>query len=175
MNELQWRRRASTGLTPGQLHLYDASAVMLRVIAARAAPGVANELRDHLLALHRATTEDWTAVEREAEAVRRAAVMLIPLLAEHEFARDDAVALAKGVIAIGVAGDDLDYSGAQQQTMALASIVAAMHLLGFADDVQIKGLNDALDRLYDAVANDQTYRPEIFVQALRQVEARLPL
>jgi hypothetical protein len=174
MDQLQWRPRASTGLPPGRLRLYDTSAVMLRVIAARTAPEVASELRAHLLALHRATTEDWTAVQREAEAVRQAADQLIPLLARHEFDRDDAISLAKGVIAIGVTGDDLDYSAAQQQTMALASVAAAMHLRGLADDGQIKALDEALLGLYDAVANDQAYRPEAFVQALHQFDAKLP-
>ena len=173
-DQLQWRPRASTGLPPGRLHLYDTSAVMLRVIAQRTAPEVASELDAHLLRLHRATTEDWTAVRREAEAVRQAADRLIPLLASHQFDRADALTLAKGIIAIGTTGDDLDYSAARHQTMALASIVAAMHLLGHADDGQIKALDAALRGLYDAVANDRSYRPEGFVQALRQFETTLP-
>jgi hypothetical protein len=173
-DQLQWRPRASTGLPPGQLHLYDTSAVMLRVIAQRAAPEVASELGAHLLQLHRATTADWTAVRREAEAVRRAADRLIPVLASHQFDRADALALAKGVIAIGATGDDLDYSAAQHQTMALASIVAAMHLQGLADDGQIKALDGALRGLYDAVANEGSYRPESFVQALHQFDVALP-
>ena len=174
VDKLQWRPRASTGLPPGRLHLYDTSAVMLRVVAARIAPEVAALLGTHLLQLHRATTEDWSAVRREAEAVRHAAERLIPLLAKREFDRGDALALAKGVIAVGVSGDDLDYSAAQQQTMGLASIVAAMHLLGLADNGQIKALDAALRGLYDAVANDRSYRPESFVEALRQFQAKLP-
>jgi hypothetical protein len=174
MNQLQWRPRASIGLPPGRIRLYDASAVMLRVIAARTAPEVASELRGHLFALHRATAENWSAVQREAEAVRQAAEQLVPLLAQHEFDRGDATAIAKGIIAIGVAGGDIDYSAAQQQTMALASIVAAMHLLGWADDGQIGVLNGALCSLYDAVANDQAYRAERFIQALHEFEGKLP-
>jgi hypothetical protein len=96
------------------------------------------------------------------------------VLASHQFDRADALALAKGVIAIGATGDDLDYSAAQHQTMALASIVAAMHLQGLADDGQIKALDGALRGLYDAVANDRSYRPESFVQALHQFDVALP-
>ncbi len=173
-DQLQWRPRASTGLPPGRLRLYDTSAMMLGIIAARTAPEAASELRAHLLLLHRATTEDWTSVQREAAAVRRAADRLIPLLASHEFDRDDAISLAKGVIAIGVTGGDLDYNAAKHQTMALASVVAAMHLLGLADDDRIKALDEALRGLYDTVANDRTYRPEGFAQALNQFAAKLP-
>ena len=171
---LQWRPRASTGLPHGQLRLYDATAVMLRVAAERLAPDMARQLRAHLLALHRATTEDWPAVRQEATAVRQLADQLIPVLAKHAFGRDDAVALARAVIAVSLSADDLDYSAAQQQTMALASILAAMKLGVFADDGQIKALNDSLAGLYDAVANSQTYRPDAFQQALHRFEAKLP-
>jgi hypothetical protein len=68
-------------------------------------------------------------------------------------------------------GEALDYSTAQQQTMALASITSAMHLLGVADTKQIAALNDGLGGLYEAVANAQAYRPEAFEQALRRFAA----
>src|SRR5206468_4014716 len=61
LDQMQWRPRTSTGLPPGRLRLYDAPAVMLKVIAGRVAPVLASELGVHLLALHRASTEDWTA------------------------------------------------------------------------------------------------------------------
>jgi len=56
----------------------------------------------------------------------------------------------------------------------LQSIVAAMQQLGFADETQIKALNEALTKVGETVANDQTYRPDVYVQALRQVQAKLP-
>ncbi|HEX3865052.1 MAG TPA: multiheme c-type cytochrome [Stellaceae bacterium] len=173
-DQLQWRARTSTGLPPGRLRLYDATAVMLRVIAGRTAPEIAQKLSEHLLALHRATTQDWQAVQREARIVQQAAGELIPLLAKHDFTRDDAHALAAAVIAAGTSGDDLDYSAAQQQTMALGSILAATKMLSFADEAQVKSLNDALGALYDAVASDQAYRPDTYVKALQQFAAKLP-
>jgi hypothetical protein len=174
MDQLQWRPRASTGLGPGKLRLYDATAVMLRTISARVAPDVATELSTHMLALHKGVGEGWPAVQREAAAVKQLAEALIPKLAAHEFTKEDAKALADAVIGLGVNGEDLDYSGAQQQTMALQSIVAAMQQLGFADETQVKALNEALTKVGETVANDQTYRPDVYVQALRQVQAKLP-
>jgi hypothetical protein len=175
MSELQWQARASTGLPPGRIKLYDATLVMLRVAAERVAPDAAKALHDHMLALHAATGESWDAVRREAGAVRDATEKLIPALAAHDFTQDDARALAGAVLASGLDGGDLDYSGAQQQVMALESIVAAMKGLGFADDKALAGLNQALDGLYEAVADDQKYRPEAYVDALKAFKARLPL
>jgi len=150
---------------------------MLRTIAARVAPDTAKELNDHLVALHRATTEKgdyWAGVQREATALKDIANKLVPVLSKHEFNQADAKALAQAVIAQSTTGEDLDYSAAQQQTMALGSIFAAMRGLGFANEGQLKALDDALGSVYEAAANDQTYRPEKFAQALKEVEAKLP-
>lgn len=174
MSQLQWRAGGSTGVGPGQMRLQDASAVMLRTIASRVAPNAAAALDSHMLALHEALHKGWPEVQQEARAMRQAADTLVPALTQHQFDKGDARALAEAVIAAGLGGDNLDYSGAQQQTMALESIVAGMKSMGFADDAQIKGLNDALGGLYTAVADDQKYRPEEFTQALRQVQAKLP-
>jgi hypothetical protein len=177
MSQLQWQKRQETGLGPGRLRLYDATTVMLRTIASRVAPEAAKELNDHLVALHRATTEKgdyWAGVTREANALRDVAEKLIPVLAKHDFNQADAKALAQAVIAQGTSGEDLDYSAAQQQTMALGSIFAGMRAFNFANEGQLKALDDALGKVYEAAADDQTYRPEKFAQALKEVEAKLP-
>jgi hypothetical protein len=173
MAELQWRARASTGLGPGKIKLYDATAVMLRFAAERVAPDLATALRDHVLALHAATGEGWQAIRREARAVQDGAEALIPKLAAHNFDRADALAIANTVLASSVQGSDVDYSGAQQQVMALESIVAAMRRLGSADDKQIAGLDKALEELYAAVGDDQKYRPDTYAKALERFKAEL--
>jgi hypothetical protein len=175
MKELQWRARASTGLPPGRIKLYDATAVMLRVAAERVAHDIAKALRDHILALHAASADSWDAVKREATAVRDAANTLIPKLAEHNFDKGDAKAMADALIASALEGGDLDYSGAQQQVMALESIVAAVKGLGLADDKQLVGLNDALSGLYATVADDQKYSPDAYAEALKALKSKLAL
>ena len=114
MDQLQWRKRASTGLEPGRLRLYDATAVMLQVAATRVAPDAAAALSKHMRALHDATTaaspDYWKDVVREGTAVRDAAAQLIPALQKHNFDKADAFALAKALVAVGTTGDDLDYS-----------------------------------------------------------------
>ena len=174
MSELQCGAAALTGLRRGRIKLYDATAVMLVVAAQRIAPDQAKKLADHLLALHAALGQDWNAVKQEASAVRDAVNALMPALASHDFNSDDAAALAVPWSPARPCWRDLDYSGAQQQVMALESIVAAMKLQGFADDKQIAGLNDALSGLYTAVANDQKYDPDTYVAAVKTFGAKLP-
>ena len=174
MNQLQWQARGSGGPGPGTLRLYDATAVMLEAVAARVAPDLAKDLAGHLAALHRAAAaavpDYWAGVQRAGAALGEDAGRLAAALAAHDFTAEDAQALARAVISSG----DLGYSAAQQETMALESIVAAMKAFGWADASQVKALNDALGGLYEATADDQTYRPENFAAALRQVEAKLP-
>lgn len=172
--ELRWRRRSSTGLGPGAIKLYDANAVMLRVIAARVAPAAAKRLSDQMLALHHATTENWAEVVRQATAVRSAASELVTALSTHDFSPDDMKALAHGVVAIGITGDDTDFSAAEQATMALGSIASAMKMAGSLTPEQVKAMNDALGGLYKSVDHDATYRPEVFVAALKLFRKTIP-
>ena len=133
----------------------------------------AKALSEHSVALHQASAAprpDWEGVRGRTKALHGLAQGLAAAILAHDFDRADALAIAKAIVAEG----DLDYSGAQQETMALKSVAAAMTALHFADDAQVNAINASLGALYTAVANDQTYRPEKFVAALRGVEASLP-
>jgi hypothetical protein len=174
MSQIRWRPRKSTGLGPGSVKLYDANAVMLRVIAARVAPGLAKALGEHMLALHHATTVNWDAVVREATEVRQVATELVHTLSRHDFTRGDMRALAEGVVAVGLTGDDTDYSGAEQVTMALGSIVSAMKMSGYLTDEQAKAMNAGLTGLGKSIADNETYQPATFVKALKDFQKGLP-
>jgi hypothetical protein len=174
ITNIRWHRRSSTGLDPGAVKLDDANAVMLRVIAARVAPAAAKALAQHMLALHRATTEDWKTVVREATEVRGAAKELEDSVSSHDFTRDDTKASAAGVIAVGLSGEDTDFPGAEQATMALGSIASAMKMSGSLNGEQTKAVNDALAGLNKSVADAGTYRPEAFVKALHDFQKAMP-
>src|SRR5262249_42355194 len=145
VNQIRWQPRSISGLDPGVVRLYDANAVMLRAIAAQVAPAAAKALSEHMLALHRATIENWDAVVREAAKVRRAAIELVQSLSNRDFTRDDMKDLAEGVVSIALSGDGTDYSGAEQATMALGSIASAMRMSGNLTAEQTKAMNDALN------------------------------
>jgi hypothetical protein len=99
---------------------------------------------------------------------------LVQTLSSHDFTRDDMKALAEGVIAIGLTGDDTDYSGAEQATMALGSIVSAMKLSGYVNTEQTKSMNDALTALDKSIADNATYQPATFVKALKDFQKAIP-
>ncbi len=174
MRELQWRSRTSTGLPPGHIKFFDANAVMLAIAAGHVSGVPGDQLTQHMVALQAALGKDWDTVRSEARAIRTIADQLIPLLAAHEWTRQDAISLTHTIVVSALDGNDLDYSGAQQQVMALGAVVAAMKALGFADAPQLAALDDALGPLYAAVADDQKYDPDAYVAALKAFNAKVP-
>ena len=99
---------------------------------------------------------------------------LVHSVSSHDFTQDDMKALAEGVVAIGLTGDDTDYSGAEQATMALGSIASAMRMAGYLSTEQTKVVNDALIGLNKSIADDATYQPATFVKALKDFQKAIP-
>jgi len=112
-------------------------------------------------------------VQREAGEVRNVAQELIPALSQHSFTKEDMTALAQGLVTMGVSGDDLDYAGAEQATMALSAISTAMKELGDFGEPQVKRMGDAMKKLYDSVNNNEAYKPEAFVLALKEFQSTI--
>jgi hypothetical protein len=95
-------------------------------------------------------------------------------VSDHDFTRDDVKALAEGVVAIGLTGDDTDDSAAEQATMALGSIVSAMRMSGYLSPEQTKSMNDALIGLNKSIADNATYQPATFITALKGFQKAIP-
>jgi hypothetical protein len=167
-------RPTGSGLGPGTVKLNDANVVMLQAAAARVAPEAARSLGAHLLALHRATAQDQGGdpggVQREAAAIRETAQGLVPVLASHDFSGADIRALAEAVIALGNGPDGWRFSHAEQTTMALEAIAAAMKSSGAVGAAQGEAIKKAMDALYASFANEASFRPEAFAAALRDVQ-----
>jgi Cytochrome c554 and c-prime len=164
----------STASAPGSLKLYDANAVMLQAIAAHLAPATDKTLSSLIPALQNAIGESWSAVQGNAREMRRLANRLLPTLASRDFSRDDAKALTRNVISLGLAGDGTKYSVAEQATMALASIASALRSSGQLSDGQASAMTQAMNRLYGSFAADETYHWVPFVKALKEFQRTVP-
>lgn len=124
---------SSAGIGPGTVKLNDANAIMLRVATSRVAPAAGQALSQHMQALHRATTEDWGAMQREAAAVRDVAQRLAPEMSRHEFTRDDMFAMASAVIALGSGVNEARYAEAEQIALTLQAIVGGLKSWRYID------------------------------------------
>jgi len=174
-SDLRWQPRESTGLGPGMIKFNDANALMLRIIAERIDPALGRTLGERMLALFHATTQNRDQSLAEAKQIKAVADQLVETFKIHDFGRDDIRALATGVINDGLDRKDfVEYAAAEQATMALSSIIAAMRNVGMLTEPQFKTVNSALDKLYDAVAKDEQYRAPTFAAALRDFNQALP-
>lgn len=174
MSNLRWQRRESTGLGPGVIRFNDANLLMLRLLARRLAPEEGQALATQLRALHVAMSEgrgDTVAVAREVKAV---ADRLVQRFARHSFGPDDMRALMTAVVTDGRQGQFNDYGGAEQATMALASLAQALLRSGGATEAQYNELKAAIEQCYAATAKDEAYDPAVFARALQGVERAVP-
>jgi hypothetical protein len=163
-------RPTLSGLGPGTVRLNDANIVMLQVAAARIAPEAARSLGVQIMALHRATANDPSSVKAAAAAIRDTAQGLVSLLAGHEYGNADIRALADAIIALGNGPDGWRFSHAEQTTMALESVEAAMKSAGVLGEAQAEAVKKAMEALYASFAGEASFRPEAFAVALRNVQ-----
>ncbi|MGH7109683.1 MAG: multiheme c-type cytochrome [Stellaceae bacterium] len=172
-----WHRSeppAVTGLPTGWPRLYDANAVMLRLIAARVAPAMAPALGRDTRALRRATTVSWPAVVGQAKAVGQVTGGLLPMLTGHHFTPEEAKALAKSVIALSLSPQGSEFATAEQAAMALASLESALKRSGSLNPQQQAAMSRALASLYAAFPSTDAYHHAAFVKALRELQEAVP-
>ena len=163
-----YARPTTTGLGPGTVKFNDANEVMLKVAAMRVAPGAATALSEHMLALHKATLDDWGAVQREAAAVRSAAQGLVGEFAHHDFTGDDMRALADALFAL--ADSDAQFSHDEQITMALEAITTGLKASGDIGDRQTQSVDNAMKAVYAAFTSEAAVRQDAFVKALKGLQ-----
>jgi hypothetical protein len=166
---LHGARPSAAGLDPGSVRFDDANALMLQLASAGVAPDASLALGEHIRALDQAAVRDQAGVQREAAAVRDIATRLVGPLASRPFGANELRGLADAVIALGRAPGEWRFSHAEQATMALESIVAAMKAAGLVGDRQSAALEVAMKALYGSFAGEASVRPDAFAAALREV------
>lgn len=174
MRDQRWQPQTLVGLGPGRVRLNDAHFLMLRHIATRVDRALGAKFVGGVLTLHQATTESHKATRAQAQALLKQVQHLAPRVAAHDFSNTELRDMLDDIISEGLRGEVLDYVAAEQGTMAIATLTAALEAAGKLSHAQVRSINQALAPLYVAVQDDDKYRPEQFTQALRTVKAALP-
>ena len=171
MSADRWRERASLGLGPGVVRFNDSNLIMLRVAAGVVAPELGKELEWRGRALHqasRASAAEWTAA---AKGLRATAQQAVETFAQHDFSEPDLRALLDALVKEGERGEYLDYVAAEQNTMAIGSILTSLLDTGAISAQEYEPVEQVMADLYAAVAKDEQYRPSAHLAALRRVRA----
>lgn len=174
MSDKRWTPRRGTGLPPGVVRFNDANFIMLRHIAGVVDKDLADDLRSQTRTLHRSVIEGRAAAKSAASRLLDTTNKAINAIAAHSFSSQDVKAILAGIVAEGMLGEYSDYAAAEQTTMAAANVVAVLDNSGAINEGQLNALNAALDKLYDATANDEKFAPHKFSSALRNLNAAVP-
>src|SRR5262249_28854863 len=122
MRDIRWTPRASA--SPGRIRLNDSNLLMLRQIARRALTEEQSlEFAQRIAQLTRAVAGDGGDTLEAARALRQSIDALIAKLSARSFTADDLRAMVAGLVDDGVNGQYRDYAGAEQATMAIASLL----------------------------------------------------
>jgi len=163
MSDVRWSAR--TGTSPGRIRLNDANLLMLRQIVKVALPAEeANAFAQRVNDLHRAVAGDGGDPVESARALRAALDPVLKQLSARAFHGEDLRAMLAGLVADGISGQYRDYAGAEQATMAMASLASFLVRRGELGDA--RAVNAALDKVYETVKDDERYKPERFRAAL---------
>ncbi|MCW5732022.1 MAG: hypothetical protein KIT20_14770 [Alphaproteobacteria bacterium] len=174
MSNVRWEPRSGTGLGPGIVRLNDANLVMLRVIAGHLDNALGQKLKQETIALHKASTQGAEATLAAVARLKATTQGLVQRFAQHQFGANDMQGLLIGLVKEGMSGEFVDYSAAEQATMAMSAIVTSMKRAGVIDDQRYNAMKAALDKCYDAVQKDEEYKPRQFLAALQAFEATIP-
>jgi len=161
MKAVQWRRLPRHGdAVPGAPFLSDGTFVMSLALARAVAPDQAGAVETALRALHRAGDASIGAIRSAAGDLDQVLARLQSMAGKTGLQRSEERILRE-ILATGADGEFLDYASAEQAFMAVQMLVFEL------DD---GALQDALDRLGDALQDDERYRPAQFAALLAALE-----
>lgn len=175
MSNLRWQPRETVGLGPGVPRLNDGNLIMLRLVAGVIDPALGERIESQTLQLHQASADGHAATLAAANTLKATLQGMISKVSSHDFMGDEMAKILDVLITNGLQGDYADYIGAEQATYAIATIVAAMQSANKLDGEALKAVNDGLEAAYKAVANDESYRPQEYMDALRVVQVAVRL
>lgn len=160
MKSVQWRPLARHGNAgPGMPFLNDGSLVMTLALARSIDSALADDFESGLVALH-------VAGGRDVDAIRTAASNITALLRRLQNSvtptaiRNREQEILREILAVGAEGNFLDYASAEQAFMAVQMLVF---------EIGDAALETHLERLGDALNDDERYRPARFAQLLAEL------
>jgi len=165
-----WRiARGYSGRKAGSLVVNTSRSMVLDVVVAQAAASQAAALRAALDALTRAVAgnfADGPAIAAAARAVQSQADAVNRTFAGHDFTRDEALAIARALSSSATKLANAGVQSAEQSTMALDTLAAAM-----ANDNQ--DVRAGIKALYDYLEHPSTYRPGEYARRFRAAAQQL--
>ena len=160
--DLRWYpERRQQGIEPGSLRLQDHHFRVLAVISNELTANETAELQRRVNALIAAGQSGRSAVVEAAQGLERWIDRRQAEWRGISVSNPQVRAMRKALVTQAASGREVDYGTAEQ---GLLSIVTLTAYLG-----ENESLGSAIDNLFDALGNDETFRPRQYAAAARQV------
>jgi hypothetical protein len=157
MDKIRWNQvRAGMGIKPGSLRLQTQNLIVLQALIETFEPAAKAQLADLTLTLVRAGQRDRASVNEAAKALLN---WLGPrdALARRQYSDGDVIKMRKTLARYATTEWAGDYAAAEQIVLGLESL---SYTIGDRDTKKA-----ALDGLYNAVKNENTFSPQQFATA----------
>jgi hypothetical protein len=157
MDKIRWNMaRAGTGIKPGTVRLQTQNLIVLQALVETFEPGAKEQLAGLTNALIRAGQRDRAAVNEAAKTLLN---WLAPrdALTRKQYSSADVIKMRKTLARYATSEWAGDYAAAEQIVLGLESL---SYTLGDRDEKKT-----ALDGLYNAVKNENTFSPQQFATA----------
>jgi hypothetical protein len=174
MKDNSWGPRQGTGLGPGVVRLNDANLVMFRHVLAPVDKALAQRVFEQTRELHRATTQSREATVAAARALRATLSEALPKVAAFHYDPASLDLILASIAADGARGEFRDFAAAEQVAMASQSVILAFENDGKLDKSKAQVLRAKLDRLYEAVKDENSYSMTRFDAMLNELRAAAP-
>jgi hypothetical protein len=170
MSANSWQERASLGLGPGVVRFNDSNLIMLRLVARVVSPPLGEKIASRGRTLHQASQAGQAQWDAAAKALRSAALEASDTFAGHQFGQRDLRAILDALVKEGSRGEYLDYVAAEQNTMAIGSLLSAMRQADWIGQAEYDRTQKLMDEMYATVAQDERYKPTAHLAALRRLQ-----
>lgn len=157
MDKIRWNSaRSGAGIKPGTVRLQAQNLIVLQALTETFEPAATAQLVELTNALIRAGQRDRAAVNEAAKALLN---WLGPrdALARKQYSSADVIKMRKNLARYAASEKAGDYAAAEQLVLGLESLSYAIG--------DRNGKKAALDALYNAVKNDNTFSPQQFATA----------
>ena len=169
MEEPRWERRESVNIGPGVPRLNDSNLVMLRVLANAVDQPMSTRLLEQTRARHQSASEGQEATLKALAELSTTVDALVETFAATDFDVKAMWEIYDSLVSEGLKGEFVDLITAEQATMAIGSILAAIETSGAAED--LNPYNEALSKAYAAIDKSDSYTPANYTAALKSLAA----
>ena len=173
MSNQDWQPRGNGVRTPGMPHVNDSSLVMLQVLTQVIDPALAQSVAAGTRALHSSGSTGMGQLAAAANDLHGLTSQMATKFAASAFDAYVMKAMLRGLVQAGMDGQYSDYADAEQATMAMDTLVAAMTAEKAVPEPQLQKLSKALDAVFAATAKDEAYQVGRFNAALSSMRAAL--